>query len=238
MATSRAGSADRGWASDRRVGITPDKIIDAALELTRESGIGSWTQRDLATTLDVAPSVLYHHIGGRDQVIRGVVERVLGALVLPDRGLEWRAWFRELLTGMRPIIAAYPGTAKWLLMHGPSFPGVMRIFDIGIGKLQAAGFERPATAYSMLLNTAMLTISMADDRLEAADDGPRDHRAMLREFEPLESQSPGMARVIDELMRPLSEQDRPTETSASAAYFALLVDVMISGLEYAVAPRI
>lgn len=238
MATTRAGNADRGWASDRRVGITPDKIIDAALELTRESGIGSWTQRDLAAALDVAPSVLYHHVGGRDQVIRGVVERVLGGLAAPDPRLGWQDWFRELLTTSRPVIAAYPGTAKWLLMHGPSFPGVMRIFDIGIGKLQAAGFERPATVYSMLLNTAILTISMADDRLEAADDGPRDHGTMLREFEPLQSQSPGMARMIDELMRPLTEQDRLTETSASAAYFALLVDVLIAGLEGMSPPRV
>lgn len=227
---SMGSRGESGKGPDRRLGLTPERVIDVALELSRGSGLNSWTVRDLAAELDVAPSVIYHHIGGRDLVVRGVVERLLDRMSPPDPALDWQDWFRTFLTEVRPPLLAFPGVAKWLVMHGPSFPGAKAFFDAGIATLVRAGFERPALVYSLLMNSAMLTISMGDDRLEPGEDGPRDHTSMLRSFAPLQHESIGIDQLISEVLGPLAEDPERAGRAVNATYYALLVDALLTGL--------
>lgn len=226
----RTATRDARPRPGRRVPLSAALVVNAALELTDGRGLNSWTQRDLARRLGVAPSVLYHHIGSRDQVVRGVVERVITGHPVPSPNLPWQDWFRHALLTHRPLLIRYPGVAKWLLMHGPSFPETAQEFDAGITVLERAGFVRPAMAYTMLYNTAILTISLTDDRLETGDDGPRDHGAMLAAFEPLEQQSRGMAAVVREMVRPLAE-DQEAADELHETYYRLVVDSMLAGVD-------
>lgn len=218
-------------------GLTPQRIVDVALQLTEEQHLFGWSIRDLARRLDVAPSVIYHHIGGKDLLSRHVVERVLATLSVPPAELEWDAWFRELLYSSRPVIARYPGTAKWLLMHGPTFPVVIPIIDAGIAALQRAGFGKATGfAYAALLNNAMLTISITDERLSHEDDGPRDHAAMMREFQHAGAGSPGVAALTETVVRPFAE-DPDTADQHREAYYRFVVDTTIAGVAHHLAVR-
>ncbi len=77
---------------------------------------------------------------------------------LPDAELSWQDWFRTLLHSVQPLAAEYPGVAKWMLMHDPTIPAVL---EAGMAILRRAGFgDRTELAYAVLLNSAMLTISM------------------------------------------------------------------------------
>ena len=95
-------------AAPFHVGLTPERIVDVAVELTRESHLFSWSVRDLAGRLGVAPSVIYHHVGGKDLVCRRVVERALAHIELPSADLSWQEWFRELLYAIGPSPRAIP----------------------------------------------------------------------------------------------------------------------------------
>jgi hypothetical protein len=129
----------------------------------------------------------------------------------------------------RRVLVEFPGAAKWLLMHGPAFRGVVTMIDDGIGALRRAGVDEPALVYSMIFNTAMLTISMNDDRLEQADDGPRDHRTMLASFLPLRSEGGGIAALIDELMVPLSG-DPSRADALSERYYRTVIEALMAGV--------
>ncbi|MGO2660235.1 TetR/AcrR family transcriptional regulator [Mycetocola reblochoni] len=229
MSGSGSGKARRG--PERRLGLTPARIIDAARELSHGRGLNSWTIRDLAAALDVAPSVIYHHVGGRDRIVRGVVERLLGELRPPSAELPWQEWFRTFFYSARPLFAPYPGVAKWLVMHGPTFPGIEAFLDAGISTLDRAGFPRPALVYAMLTNSAMLSITRNDDRLEAGDDGPRDHATMRRLFSGIGADSPGIGRMITEVLGPLSDDPEGGGEAIDAEYYRLLVESLIAGLE-------
>jgi AcrR family transcriptional regulator len=63
-----------------RTGITTEQIIDTAVELTRQRGLYGWSIRELVEAVDTSPSVVYHRVGGRDAVYRGVVARVLAEI--------------------------------------------------------------------------------------------------------------------------------------------------------------
>ena len=166
------------------IGLTPEAIIDVAVEATRDAGLESWSVRDLARRLDVATASLYHHVGGQELLRRSVVERVLTMVGFPTRVLPWREWFRAALFPARPVLAGHPGTARWLLLHGPAFPAMIPVVDAGIASLRRAGFGADtAKAYAALFNTALMTIASADDRAAHTRSAGRDHEAIMGEFE-------------------------------------------------------
>jgi AcrR family transcriptional regulator len=217
-------------SSPFHVGLTPERVVDAALALTREQHLTTWSLRDLARRLDVAPSVIYHHVGGKDLLARRVVERVLGEVEVPSAALPWQDWFRELLDRLYPLVTPYPGVAQWLLMHGPAFPSLAPVVDTGVAVLQQAGFgERTADAYVVLLNTAMLTISVGDQRLVHEDDGPRDHGAMMDEFRRTTLGSPGVALLTEQVVTPFAAGGE-VAAQHRAAYYRFAVQVALDGL--------
>lgn len=213
------------------VGLTPERVIDAAVHLTRESHLMSWSIRDLAARLGVAASVIYHHVGGKDLLCRGVVERMLGRIEPPEAALPWQEWFRTLLYPAGPRASEYPGSAKWMLMHGPTLPAVLPVLEAGMTVLYRAGFGGSADfAYAVLLNNAMLTVSMGDDRLQHEGDGPRDHATMMAEFRQMPTASAEVRAMGQELIRPFAAGG---ETAARMRwdYYRFVVDTTIAGLD-------
>ncbi|WP_217134945.1 TetR/AcrR family transcriptional regulator [Leucobacter chinensis] len=223
--------SEQAKGPERRVGLTPTKIVAEARELTRGRGFHSWTVRDLAAALDVAPSVIYHHIGGKQEIIRCVIEGAVAELTPPRTDVCWQEFFRGFLLEIYPILREYPGAAKWLMMHGPSFPSVRSFFDVGHTSLTRAGFERPAVVYALLVNSAVLTVMLSDERLEGGEDGPRDHGAMKRSFESIREGSIGVATMIDEMLVPFTADPDGAGKALNFEYYSLLISVMIAGLE-------
>ncbi|MFT3968717.1 MAG: TetR/AcrR family transcriptional regulator [Micropruina sp.] len=212
------------------VGLTPDRVVDAAVQLTRESHLMSWSIRDLAGRLGVAPSVIYHHVGGKDLLCRRVVERVLVRIELPDATLPWHDWFRTLLYSVLPLANEYPGVAKWMLMHGPTIPAVLPVLEAGISILRRDGFgDHTELAYAVLLNSAMLTISMSDDRRQHEGDGPRDHATMMAEFRQLPTASEDVRAMGRDFLRPFAEGGE-TAARMRIAYYRFVVNTTIAGL--------
>lgn len=211
-------------------GMTPEKVVDAAVDLTRESHLMSWSIRDLAGRLGVAPSVLYHHVGGKDLLCRRVVERMLERIDPPDPELPWQEWFRALLCSAGVQAAEYPGTAKWMLMHGPTLPAVLPVLEAGMSVLHRAGFgDRADVAYAVLLNNAMLTISIGDDRLQHEGDGPRDHATMMAEFLEMPSASAEVRAMGQGFIRPFAEGGK-VAARMRWDYYRLVVDTTIAGI--------
>ncbi len=218
-------------AAPFHIGLSADRVVDAAVELTAASHLFSWSIRDLAAALGVAPSVVYHHVGGKDLLCRRVVERVIARIALPAADLAWQEWFRRLLYEAGPLVGHYPGVAKWMLMHGPTIPVALPIVEAGMGALRRGGFgERSALAYAVLLNTAMLTVSITDDRLQHEGDGPRDHAKMMTEFQEVSAGSSEIQAIGRELMRPFAEGG-DTAAGMREAYYRFAVDTTLAGLE-------
>lgn len=219
------------------VGLTPERVVSGAVELTRESHLMSWSIRDLANRLGVAASVIYHHVGGKDLLCRKVVERMLVQIEPPELDLPWQEWFRTLLRSAGPRAAEYPGSAKWMLMHGPTLPAVLPVLEAGMSILHRAGFgDRADFAYAVLLNNAMLTISMSDDRLQHEGDGPRDHATMMAEFQEMPTASAEVRAMGQGLIRPFAEGG-DVAARARWDYYCFVVDTTIAGLDVVLRAR-
>lgn len=193
------------------------------------SGLLGWSVRDLAARLGTSTSAVYHHVGGRDEIARRVVERVLVDLPRADAELAWQEWFRTTLRHARAVLLTYPGVAHWLLMHGPAFPGALDIVDAGVRVLTRAGFgARAPVAYSMLFNTAMAVVALNDDRRAHEADGPRDHGAMMRDFAALAPGSAGITALLT-VLEPMAGDPDQARTALDA-YYDDLVETILAGL--------
>ncbi|MEV5297362.1 TetR/AcrR family transcriptional regulator [Amycolatopsis methanolica] len=151
--------------------VTPDRIIDAALELTARHGVESWTLRQLAGAVDAYPAVIYHHVGDRDTVVTAVVDRVIAMYELPPAEMEWRAWWRQFLTNLRLVFMRYPGVARRVALNGPSVEAGGPTVDRAMRTLLRAGFEQDEAAMvcRLLVSQACLFISLEDDQRKASE---------------------------------------------------------------------
>lgn len=219
------------------LGLTSEKIVAEALALTEQSHLLGWSLRDLAQRCDVTVSVITHHVGAKDKLLHRVVETALSQLRPPPNDLPWQDWFRAMLHEVRPPLRRYPGTAKWVLLHGPSFPSILPMIDAGISTLQRAGFaELTGLAFATLFNNSVMTIAIADERLVDEGDGTRDHDLMVRTFRDTGSQSPGVA-VLDTTLMAGFTVDQPGSAQAQARYYGFVIDATIAGLSSMLRPE-
>lgn len=228
-------ASDRARASGRRdsyhAGLDADAVIDAAVELSRGSGLSSWSLRELAEKLGVTPAAIYHHVGGRELLSHHVVERVLTLVELPTTVMPWRQWSREALFPIRPVLAACPGAARWILLHGPVLEGLTPVIDAGIASLQQAGFgHNAAIAYGSLTNTAMMTIAAADERILHEGDAPRDHAGLIRDLDAILEHSAGVVELRDDLLQQFTGTAEQIE-SARDRYYRFALERVMDGLE-------
>ncbi|MFD9965504.1 TetR/AcrR family transcriptional regulator [Amycolatopsis sp. NPDC058986] len=214
------GNRPRSRAAAGLPAVTAERIVDAALKLTAERGLDSWTLRQLAGEVDAYPAVVYHHVGDRDAVVNAVIDRVVGELTLPGDTLPWRTWFAALLAELRVVLRRYPGSARRLALFGPSVSAATRTIDAGVRVLMAAGFgEESALAYNLLLANACQFVAMEDER----DGDPELGSSITEEYAAYRDRGdlPGMAahgRAMHELV---SDPDK------ASGYFARLYDYAV-----------
>ncbi|MDQ0379611.1 TetR/AcrR family transcriptional regulator [Amycolatopsis thermophila] len=201
--------------------VTPDRIIDAALELTARHGVESWTLRQLAGAVDAYPAVIYHHVGDRDTVVTAVVDRVIAKYELPPADLEWRDWWRQFLTNLRLVFMQYPGVARRVALNGPSVQAGGATVDRAMRTLLGAGFEQEEATMvcRLLVSQACLFISLEDDQRKAAE--VKDQIKGGWGAPPPDPDLSGLATLTEAVHERLEDPQRNTE------YFGELFDYAV-----------
>jgi AcrR family transcriptional regulator len=139
-------------ATERRVPLTRDRVLRAAIELADAGGFETLTMRTLGQELGVGPMALYRHVANKDAIVDGIVDLVFVEIGVPAPDADWKSAMRERAIAVRDALARH----RWAigLMESRRNPGPanLRHHDAVIGSLRAAGFdmEMAAHAYSLL----------------------------------------------------------------------------------------
>lgn len=96
-----------------------EEILDAALAIADEHGIGKVSMRALAERVGVTPMALYRHVSDKAELLDGMVGRLLAGLLPPDAG-KGQAW-HERLTALGYAVRAMARRHPWAA--GLLFPG-------------------------------------------------------------------------------------------------------------------
>jgi AcrR family transcriptional regulator len=117
--------------STRRPGpkqpLSPERIIDTAAAIIDHEGIDALTMRRVARELGVASTAIYWHVRTRDDLLKGVLERAISEVAIPEVDeVEWEEGLRILCRSLatvlqHPHIVALaqqvPSDAAYLVLH-------------------------------------------------------------------------------------------------------------------------
>ncbi|WP_027346135.1 TetR/AcrR family transcriptional regulator [Hamadaea tsunoensis] len=158
-------------------------ILDAALALADERGLTAVTMRALAQRLGVTPMALYPHVGDKDGLLDGLVDRLLAEL-LPAAATEGPPAERLKALGRasRALAQRHPSAYALLLARPSVTPDAVRVVDALYGALSELGVpDAEVPRVERLISTFVLgyATSEVNGRFAAGRVNPRAQRAQF-----------------------------------------------------------
>lgn len=143
--------------------LSRDVVLDQALALADREGLCAVSLRAVAKELGVTPMALYRHVGDKQGLLAGMVERLIAQITVPDAGASPRDRLGHLAAALRRLARSHPATFPLLLQEPASTPAARARRDLLHGELQRAGVT-PAHAdrVERLLSTFLLGFAASE----------------------------------------------------------------------------
>jgi len=166
-------------------------ILDQALALVDEHGLGAMSMRAVAERVGLTSMALYPYVGGKDALLDGLVDLLhleLGTGYGEDPGdIDWRQRLRALGRAVRALSRAHPG-AYPLLLNRPSagasaswLTAALRgcLHDAGVPDGQVPRLTRMICAFLLGYTVGEVTGGLPGDEAAAHDDDAAEFDADL-----------------------------------------------------------
>ncbi len=109
-----------GTHPEPRAPLSRDRVLSAALELADHEGLVAVSMRRVAARLGVEAMSLYHHVRSKDDLLAGILERVLSEIELPVAGTPWKAALQSTALSAHGVLNRHRWAAT-VLMTPASF---------------------------------------------------------------------------------------------------------------------
>jgi AcrR family transcriptional regulator len=133
----------------RRVPLSRERVLRAAVALADDAGIESLSMRKLAQELGVVPMALYKHVANKEELLDGMVDVVVGEIDPPVRGTDWKSAVRQRILSARRALLRHPWASRVLESRTNPTPLVLGYMDSMIGMFRAGGFSIDLTHHVM-----------------------------------------------------------------------------------------
>jgi AcrR family transcriptional regulator len=133
----------------RRVPLSRDRVLRAAVVLADTAGIESLSMRKLAQELGVVPMALYKHVANKEELLDGMVDIVVGEIDPPVHGTDWKRAVRQRILSARRVLLRHPWASRVLESRTNPTPLVLEYMDSMIGMFRAGGFSVDLTHHVM-----------------------------------------------------------------------------------------
>ncbi|MFJ9770922.1 TetR/AcrR family transcriptional regulator C-terminal domain-containing protein [Kitasatospora sp. NPDC101157] len=113
-----AASARLPRGGERELGR--ERIVEAAVRVADTEGLAALSMRRVATELGVATMSLYHHVPGKDELLRLMMDKVFGEQPLPGAPAPgWRTGLEEVSRLQWRIYRSHPWLASTMSFTRP-----------------------------------------------------------------------------------------------------------------------
>jgi AcrR family transcriptional regulator len=187
----------------RRVGRPPRISRRQIAEAAHEIGLADLTLKAVAAHLGVSIAGLYHHIDGKDDLMRLAAEYSATQVQLPeDRGQHWALWLLEWAIYNRNAFVAEPALLVQYMDGAISAEAIADNVDTILALLLSQGFTiREATdAYGVVSSCAVgAAVNTIHERGSARRGRPiiAEHHRVLAQRDPTEL--PHLRALVAEL---------------------------------------
>ncbi len=178
-------SEPNGETSKKRVPLSRDRVLLAAMAVADAGGVESLTIRSLAAHLGVRPMTLYHYVANKAEILDGILDLVFTEIEPPIPGGDWRAELTRRAHSARRALRRHSWAIVILQSGTAPGPATLRHHNAVIGTLREAGFSVPMTAhafaaldsysYGFALSESALPINGPETVAEVAEAMMRQH---------------------------------------------------------------
>jgi AcrR family transcriptional regulator len=149
---------------------TRDRIIDAALDLFNQHGTASISTNHIAEALGMSPGNLYYHFRNKDEIVRGIFERLFAewdaAFAVPDEPAALSLGFvRELVAANFAIMRRYSFVYREIIALLRQDAALAEQYVA----VRARGYEGFAELFAALAASGVILAAGAEDTRRLAD---------------------------------------------------------------------
>lgn len=225
---SRARAGRRATAPTRpsREPLSRERIVEAALLLANQGGIAGLSMRKLGDVLGVEAMSLYNHVANKDELIDGLIDRVVREIELPRADEHWKAAMRKRAVSARDVFKRYPWVTALMETRKTPGPAALRYYDSVIGCMRRGGFSIAMAAHAFALVDSYLygfTLQEQSLPFETPDEANAVAQEMLEDL-PLKEFPYLTEMIVNHAMKP---------GYSFAAEFEFGLDLILDGLERA-----
>ena len=114
----RAARARREAGSDRRIPLSRERIVAAALKIVEDRGLSGLTFHRLGEALGCEGMSIYHHFPSKRHILDAMAERAISGIQEPVASLDPLARLRFLGQEYRAMAHRYPKMFQLVALHG------------------------------------------------------------------------------------------------------------------------
>jgi AcrR family transcriptional regulator len=150
--------------------LTRAEILDAALDLADQEGLAAVTMRGVAQRLRVTPMALYRHVGDKDGLFDGLLERLMQEVDVQTEQPSWEAALTARAAAMRQAARRHPAAFGLLLARRAVTPEATRARDQVYRALSDAGVpDDDVPRLERLLSTFVIGFAASEANGRFAD---------------------------------------------------------------------
>lgn len=143
--------------------LTRHAVLTAALEIADADGLAAVSMRSVADRLGVTAMALYAHVGDKEGLLDGLVERINDEVPAPDPEADWRTRLEQLATASHEVALRHPQAYPLLLTRPAVTRGAVRVREAIFSALIEAGVpDEDIPRVERLISTLALGYAVAE----------------------------------------------------------------------------
>jgi AcrR family transcriptional regulator len=219
--------------SGSRIPLSRDRVLQAAVKVADEGGVGAVTMRRLADELGAEAMSLYYHVARKEDILEGIVDVIAGEINAavagvsgPSEGAAWKTAARQRILAARQVLLRHPWAPGLFEKHATTSPAVLRYFDALVGLMRDGGFSFDQVHHALhalgsrALGFAQEMFDPGDEAGAAMDDAAMDHLA---------EQFPHLAGMMAEIAH--DDPDSTLGWCDDQTEFEFGLDLVLDGLD-------
>ena len=218
-------------AAPTRSPLNRELILQAAVALADRSGLGSLSMRRLGAELGVEAMSLYNHVANKDEILDGMIDRIMDEIDVPADGIDWKRAMRGRAISAHEVLLRHTWAPALIESRVTSGAARFRHCDAVIGTLRGAGFPIE-TAYHAFLTLDSYIYGFTQQEVNWPFE--REERPeMVEGLAPqiLAGEYPHLVEMMEYVLDAGTGGDERGDAGPYETEFAFGLDLILDGLE-------
>jgi TetR/AcrR family transcriptional regulator, tetracycline repressor protein len=172
MPRTRRSRARSVSGPDQAPPLNLDRIVEAALGLLDRVGLDGLSMRHLAEQLGINAATLYWYVRDKQELLSLLAEAICREIQPPDPDGPWRVRLETIMWEYRRVLRAHRDAAHILAATLPAGSHRLRLVDLTLGAVLAAGFDGWAASRAGRLVVDYTTGFVQEEYVTAARPAP------------------------------------------------------------------